>query len=198
METSRDEILRSLRAARSSPAPLPEVSDLGIRYPDAREQFAQSVTEVAGLCVFVGDRRRLNEELERLPEFAAAQKIVSLVPGVRRANVDLAAVADAHDLNDVDFCVLPGELGVAENGAVWVRQGGSPHRAAWFLAQHTALVLSGSAIVHNMHQAYERLEIGGPGFALFISGPSKTADIEQALVIGAQGPRSCTVLVIEE
>jgi L-lactate dehydrogenase complex protein LldG len=197
VHNNRDEILRSLRAAKPAPAPLPEVADIGIRYPDAREQFAMSVAEVAGRCMFVGSQDALNEELERLPEFAAARKILSLVPGVRKANVDLDAVADAHDLNDLDFCVLPGELGVAENGAVWIRERGSPHRAAWFLAQHTALVLSASAIVHNMHEAYERLAIGGPGFALFISGPSKTADIEQALVIGAQGPRSCAVLVIE-
>ncbi len=197
MDNNRDEILRSLRQVQPPSAPLPEVADIGIRYPDAREQFAKSVAEVAGRCVSVASRDLLDEELERLPEFAAARKILSLVPGVRRANVDLAAVADAHDLNDVDFCVLPGELGVAENGAVWVCERGSPHRAGWFLAQHTALVLPASAIVHNMHEAYARLEIGGPGFALFISGPSKTADIEQALVIGAQGPRSCTVLVIE-
>jgi L-lactate dehydrogenase complex protein LldG len=196
VETSRDEILRSLRIVQPPPPPLPDAGDIGIRYPDAREQFAKSVGEVAGRCVFISDRDRLNEELEQLPEFAAARKIVSLVPGVRRANVDLPSVADAHDLNDVDFCVLPGELGVAENGAVWVRERGTPHRASWFLAQHTALVLSASAIVHNMHEAYERLSIGGPGFALFISGPSKTADIEQALVIGAQGPRSCTVLLV--
>jgi L-lactate dehydrogenase complex protein LldG len=197
VETSREEILRSLRVVQPPPPPLPDASDIGIRYPDAKEQFAKSVGEVAGRCVFVANRERLDEELERLPEFAAARKIVSLVPGVRRANVDLAAVADPHDLNDVDFCVLPGELGVAENGAVWVCERGTPHRAAWFLAQHTALVLTASAIVHNMHDAYERISVGGPGFALFISGPSKTADIEQALVIGAQGPRSCTVLVVD-
>lgn len=197
MENSRDAILRSIRAAQRLPTPLPEAPDIGIRYPDARQQFAKSVIEVGGRCVFVGDRRRLNEELEAVPEYASARKIVSLVPGVRRANVDLPAVSDAHHLNDVDFCVVAGELGVAENGAVWVQEGSSPHRAVWFLAQHTALVLAASVIVDNMHQAYARLPIGGPGFAVFISGPSKTADIEQALVIGAQGPRSCTVLVVD-
>src|SRR5262249_42152029 len=113
-------------------------------------------------------------------------------------NVDLAAVGGVHDLKDVDFCGVPGGVGVAANGAGWGRQGSSAHRAAWVLAPDTALVLSRSAIVRNMHHAYERVEIGGPGLALCISGPSKTADIEQALVIGAQGPRSCTVLVIEE
>ena len=196
MSDSREEILRALRAALPPPAPLPDLGSIGIRYPHLREQFARSVAEVAGRCVFVPDNANINDELEHLPEYAAARKIVSLVPGVRRANVDLASVADGHSLADVDFCVLPGELGVAENGAVWVTERGVPHRAAWFLAQHVALVLPGSAIVSNLHEAYDRLAVGGAGFSIFISGPSKTADIEQALVIGAQGPRSCTVLVL--
>jgi L-lactate dehydrogenase complex protein LldG len=47
-----------------------------------------------------------------------------------------------------------------------------------------------------MHDAYARIVIPTPGFALWLSGPSKTADIEQALVIGAHGARSCTVLLV--
>jgi L-lactate dehydrogenase complex protein LldG len=197
MSGSRKEILRALRAVKPPPSPLPEVAELGIRYADVRAQFAKSVAEVAGRCVFVQNRAALNDELERLPELAAAQKIVSLLPGIRRANVDLASIAEGKQLNDVDVCVLPGELGVAENGAVWVRERGTPHRAVWFLAQHVVLVLPAAAIVSNMHEAYQRIDLGGRGFGIFISGPSKTADIEQALVIGAQGPRSCTVLLVE-
>ncbi len=195
MADSRRELLRDLRAAQPPPSPLPELGGIGLRYPDPRQQFASTVTEVGGRCVLLAPGTRLDDELARLPEYAAARKILSLVPGVERANVDLATVADGHELHDLDFCILAGELGVAENGAVWITERGSRYRAAWFLAQHVALVLPGSAIVDNLHQAYERLAVGGPGFAIFISGPSKTADIEQALVIGAQGPRSCTVLV---
>jgi len=195
MADSRREVLRDLRAAQLPPAPLPELSGLGLRYADPRQQFARSLTDVGGRCVLMAPGTPLGDELARLPEYTAARKILSLVPGVGRANVDLGTVADAHQLHDLDFCVLAGELGVAENGAVWITERGSRYRAAWFLAQHIALVLPAWKIVDNLHQAYERLSVGGPGFAIFISGPSKTADIEQALVIGAQGPRSCTVLV---
>jgi L-lactate dehydrogenase complex protein LldG len=96
----------------------------------------------------------------------------------------------------VDFAILPGKFGVAENGAVWVSDERVRHRVIYFLAQHLALVVPADQIVNNMHEAYEPLRFDGPGFGTFISGPSKTADIEQSLVIGAHGARSLTVLLM--
>ena len=145
---------------------------------------------MGGRCVLVASS--LQDELSRIPEFTSARRIVSLVPGVE-GNVDLTAVKDPHELNDVDFCVLPAEFGVAENGACWITDHGRANRAVCFLTQHLAIVVS--TLVHNLHEAYERIQMPGRGFAMFVSGPSKTADIEQALVIGAHGPRSCTVLL---
>jgi L-lactate dehydrogenase complex protein LldG len=58
------------------------------------------------------------------------------------------------------------------------------------------LVVDAREVVNDMHEAYARLEPREVGYGLFISGPSKTADIEQALVIGAQGARSCTVFLV--
>jgi len=192
--SARDSILSAIRAAATAPAPLPDVGRLdAVRYPDVRERFAKSVVEVGGRCIFV--ESSLEASLSTVPEYAAARKVVSLVPGVAKANVDLGAVADPHDLRDVDFCVLSAELGVAENGACWVVEHGGRNRAAAFLTQHLAIVVPGSALVHNLHEAYGRIRIPSPGFAMWLSGPSKTADIEQALVIGAHGARSCTVLV---
>jgi L-lactate dehydrogenase complex protein LldG len=192
--SARDDILTSLRAALPPPAPLPDVARLeAVRYPDIRERFAQSVVEVGGRCAFVTGP--LEDALRAIPEYAAALKVVSLVPGVAKANVDLAAVKDPHDLRDVDFCVLPAELGVAENGACWIVQHGGARRAAAYLTQHLAVVVRADALVHNLHEGYARISIPVPGFSMWLSGPSKTADIEQALVIGAHGARSCTVLV---
>ena len=73
-------------------------------------------------------------------------------------------------------------------------------RALPFIAQNLALVIRKKDVVVNMHAAYER--IGGMnleyGFATFIAGPSKTADIEQSLVLGAHGPKSMTVFLVDE
>lgn len=192
--SGRDEILKAVRAGAPAPAPLPDVTRLGaVRYPDLRERFAKSVVEVGGRCIFVDGS--LDGALASIPEYAAAQKVVSLVPGVPKANVDLARIGDPHQLADVDFCVLPAELGVAENGACWIVDHGGANRAVAYLTQHLAVVVPANALVHNLHEAYERIQLASPGFAMWLSGPSKTADIEQALVIGAHGARSCTVLV---
>jgi L-lactate dehydrogenase complex protein LldG len=47
-----------------------------------------------------------------------------------------------------------------------------------------------------MHQAYERLQGREYNFGVFIAGPSKTADIEQSLVLGAHGARTMTVFLV--
>ena len=100
-----------------------------------------------------------------------------------------------HTLAGLDVLVCPGELGVAENGAVWLGESGMGPRAAPFLTQHLVLVLDRSVIVPDMHAAYDTLDVAREGYGVFVAGPSKTADIEQALVIGAHGPRSLTVLL---
>jgi len=83
---------------------------------------------------------------------------------------------------------------VAENGAVWVPEKNMIHRALPFIAQHLVLVVPASRLVATMHDAYASIaELGGYG--VFIAGPSKTADIEQSLVVGAHGARSMTVVL---
>ena len=194
---ARDEILRALRAAAVPPEPLPDLSQLvAVRYPDVRERFAKSVVEVGGRCVALAEGHSLEAALLAVPEYAAARKVASLVPGVGRANVQVEAIRDPHELREVGFCVVSAELGVAENGACWIVHHGGANRAVLFLTQHLAVVVRGDALVHNLHEAYAVATIPSPGFALWLSGPSKTADIEQSLVIGAHGARSCTVFVV--
>jgi L-lactate dehydrogenase complex protein LldG len=98
-------------------------------------------------------------------------------------------------LADVDLAVLAAEFGIAENGSVWLPEANMLHRALPTVTQHLALVLDQRQLVATMHQAYARLPNGPGGYGLFIAGPSKTADIEQSLVIGAHGARSLVVLV---
>ena len=190
---ARDDILRALRAAQVPKLPLPDAGALpGIHYDDLRDRFAKAVVEAGGRCALVLEGT-VASALQQVPGYAEAHKIASLIPGI--GNLDLAAVQDPHELEDVDFCVLPADLGVAENGACWITDHGRANRAVCFLAQHLVIVVKTGALVHNLHEAYARLELPRRGFSMWLAGPSKTADIEQALVIGAHGARSCTVLV---
>ncbi|HUY93366.1 MAG TPA: LUD domain-containing protein [Pirellulales bacterium] len=195
--TSKVAILAAIRKHPLPPRPLPELNQAWIEYHDRPRQFAEMLESVGGHCRFVENRAAIDAALDEAPAYREAKKIVSLAEGIGRGNVDLNEIADPHDLEDLDFAILPGCFAVAENGAVWMTDMGVKHRAVAFIAQHLALVLPANEIVDNMHQAYQRLEFEQSGFGVFISGPSKTADIEQSLVIGAHGPRSLTVFCVQ-
>jgi L-lactate dehydrogenase complex protein LldG len=200
MSAAKDEILTAIRRSRPAACDVPRLDGAWTTYADRRQQFVDVLTAVGGRAFGVRDLTELNTQLRQLPAYTSAHKILSLVPGVGESNVDLAATRTPHELADLDLAVLPGRFAVAENGAVWVDDRGLPFRVAYFLCQHLVLVIPAAEIVDNLPAAYGRL-IGAfaePMFGAFISGPSKTADIEQTLVIGAHGPRSHTVFLVAE
>jgi len=104
----------------------------------------------------------------------------------------------ARDFSNSDIVVLNGQLGVAENGAVWIDEKYMRIRKLPFITSHLVLVLDKKNILADMHQAYDQIDLSKPGFGVFIAGPSKTADIEQSLVIGAHGPISHTILLLTQ
>jgi L-lactate dehydrogenase complex protein LldG len=192
---SKTGILQRIRRRTSAPAALPELDEAWITFPDRERQFAEVLASVGWTVLPVSDPSSLDAAIRALPCFVGAAKIIGTVPGVTVGNCDLDQVADPHELADVDVAIVSGEFAVAENGAVWVAAGQLKHRALCCIAQHLVLVVPRMQIVHTMHEAYQRLSFGGAGYGLFVSGPSKTADIEQSLVIGAHGARSLTVVL---
>lgn len=194
--TARDEILAALRRAAPPHSPLPDLAGLGMRFADPVQQFAEAVAAVGGACIRAPDRAAAHAALADLPVYRDAGQVISLVPTVGRSDVDLAAVPDPHDLEHLGLAILPGQIAVAENGAVWIDGAALAHRAVFVIAEHLVLVVDATDVVHDMHEAYARLESSLPRYGTFISGPSKTADIEQALVIGAHGARSLTVFLL--
>ena len=194
--SSRDEILSAVRKHLPEAMPLPDLNGPWIQYPDPIAQFASVLEMIGGRCVRVPNLEAINAELETLPVYVSAKQVISTIPGVGTPTLDVNTVADPHTLEDVDFAILPGQFAVAENAAVWVSDEAVKHRVIYFLCQHLSLVISAQDFVHNMHEAYARLNVGSSPFGGFIAGPSKTADIEQSLVIGAHGPRSMTIFVV--
>ncbi|MFO0896851.1 MAG: LUD domain-containing protein [Pirellulales bacterium] len=195
--SSKQDILARIRRHLPPAEPHPGTSGNWIRYANPEAQFIEVLTSVGGQAAVVPDPTKLREQVLGLSVFEAARRVVCRVPGLELPGSGLGDDADPHSLADVDVAVVAGEFAVAENGAVWAPRSHLGHQGLVFLAQFVVAVVPRRAIVHNMHEAYERLRFEGSGYGVFISGPSKTADIEQSLVIGAHGPRSLTVLLVD-
>lgn len=196
MTSGKQSILAAIRAVHRPDVPAPELTGQWIQYPDPLAQFRSVLEAIGARTHRVASNEAINDLLPGIPELAGARRAVSRVPGVGRANVDLDAVDDPHSLDGLDLAILPGEFGVAENGAIWVTSRGLRHRAIYIIAERLALVIPAREIVSNMHEAYDRVKLGEADWGAFLAGPSKTADIEQSLVIGAHGPRSLDVFCV--
>ncbi|MFP6676998.1 MAG: LUD domain-containing protein [Pirellulaceae bacterium] len=195
MNDSRSQILNSLRHRLPQSAPLPTMDESWIQFPDPIAQFRTAVVAVGGQTETC-KAADLADTVGRLTVFDESKRIVSTVDGIA-GNVDLQQVADPHDLEDVHLAIALGQFGVAENGAVWIDDHSLRHRVVLFIPQHVILVIPSRDVVHNMHEAYRRIDFAENHFGVFISGPSKTADIEQSLVIGAHGARSMHVVLVD-
>ncbi len=157
---------------------------------------------------------------------ARGQRVLSSLPELSAVTEAIPVGSDPHDLENVGLAILRGHFGVAENGAIWITEDQMGIRALPFITEHLALVISTTDLVDHMHAAYQRInkaeqspttrqqspttreEATTPtepriaqtasGFGTFIAGPSKTADIEQSLVLGAHGPMGMSVFLLQD
>jgi len=150
---------------------------------------------VGGQVIEVDSGRDINKLIKDL--YPDAKEIASNLPEITIATRNPDTVGRARDLNGTDVGVIRGMFGVAENGCIWIPQQ-MKEKAVCFISENLVILMPKSEIVNNMHEAYKRIEFDKEydGYGTFISGPSKTADIAQVLVMGAQAARSVTVLLI--
>lgn len=195
---SKSEILASVRKQAPPQVALPDLNERWITYPDRSAQFGEVLKFVGGAIDHITHRSQAEQKIQSLAAFQSAKQIVCTPSDIALGNLDLQSVSDPHQLAGVDLAIVDGQFGIAENAAVWVDGAMLKHRVLLFLAQHLVLLVDANTLCHNMHEAYHRLAFDSAGYGVFISGPSKTADIEQSLVIGAHGARSLTVILINQ
>ena len=210
--SAREEILKRLRANTRETYDKPDLSQLKpITYADPVAEFISKTTTTAGAKLI---EMKAGDDLAAIvrqiavggspsavggsPADTPAPIIASNLPDVK-ADVNPDTVSSAQELMKVDVGVVAGTIGVAENACVWIPQQ-TKEKAVNFAVQQLVIVLPRTAIVNNMHEAYTRIEASVVyfqeyKFGTFISGPSKTADIEGALVYGAQAARALTVIL---
>lgn len=191
----KEELLQKLRANTKVQYDMPAMDDLhGITYSDPYQQFAEMTKTVGGRIVEARKTDDLNQIIRNL--YPDAKVFACNLPYISIAQRNPDTVAEAQDLNGTDVGIVEGQLGVAENACIWVPQT-MKEKAVCFISEYLVIILDKQNVVNNMHEAYRRIEMDPRyNFGTFISGPSKTADIEQALVMGAQAARGVTVLVL--
>ena len=193
---SRESMLAAIRRNKPAANSLPAIPSFAEPEGNLITFFIEAVEKVGGNVLKGTKTTELAQQVARLhPE---AQHIWSAENTLLEGNMVIDEETSPLSLADVEVALIRGTLGVAENGAIWVPEASLPQRVIAFITQHLIIVLEEQRMVWNMHQAYQTLGTDLSGFGLFVSGPSKTADIEQSLVVGAHGPKSLTVCLIGE
>lgn len=185
--SSREKILASAKAHKPSFVELPTIPVFD--GDGSLERFKTVLQGIGGRAIEVEGKSACQDVIDT--HYSDLKNVASELV---KASVEIDANTDKYLLEQVDLAVIEGIIGVAENGTIWVPESNMINRALPFITQHLVLILDKTNVVANMHEAYKKLPSVG-SYGAFIAGPSKTADIEQALVIGAHGARSMMVIL---
>jgi len=190
--TSKELILKNIKDNNIvKEVKLPSYENFGLKFEDKFQTFSTMIESVGGKALLI-DKKDLDKTIKEL--YPDEKQIASNVEFCSVGNFDANSCEDVHELGDIDLAVVKGNFAVAENGAIWMKNKDNRHRALYFIAQNIIIIIDEKDILNNMHEAYEKISFDEKGYGVFISGPSKTADIEQSLVIGAHGPKSGYVI----
>lgn len=189
--TSREKILAAVTSSKPALVPLPFVdSTTIIQYDDLLLQFKTVLESIGGTVIVIESLSVIREQI--IKQTGEGSMVINTIKELNGIDSNLQYLS-ADVLAGVDFTYIKGSVAVAENGAVWLYESQMINRLLPFICQHLILVIDKENIVATMHQAYQQIDTDKEGFGVFIAGPSKTADIEQSLVIGAHGARSLIV-----
>jgi L-lactate dehydrogenase complex protein LldG len=147
------------------------------------DRFKESVESVAGHCVITTD---VADVLSRIIADLNAQRVASSDDP-----------PNAHDIFSYDVGVSTAQAAIAETGTLVLDSASERHRLVSLVPPVHIAVVNASAIVETLSDALTLLQKGkeiSPAIT-FITGPSRTADIELTLTIGVHGPQELYVIV---
>jgi L-lactate dehydrogenase complex protein LldG len=193
-QMSRESILAAIKNNKPTLVDLPTVDmNAVIQYADVVAQFKTVLESIGGIAIEINSLEDLKAEI--IQEKQAGNYIANTIPALGEVDINLETLT-ATELEAVHKSYVQAAIGIAENGSVWLYEHQMVNRLLPFICQHLVIVLEKKNIVATMHHAYQNIDAAKEGFGLFLAGPSKTADIEQSLVIGAHGARSLVVYLV--
>ena len=196
--SNKEDILKNYRPNIPERFEMPDLSDITpITYKEPLSQFIEMSKNVGGNIIEVKENQDINALVKEL--YPDAKEIASNLSEITIATRNPDTIENAQALNGTDVGIIRGMFGVAENGCIWIPQQ-MKEKAVCFISENIVILLRKSQIVNNMHEAYKQIAFDSKydGYGTFISGPSKTADIAQVLVMGAQAARSVTILLMPD
>ena len=209
---ARDEILSRLRH-RGQQVALPPPWTSRRSYDDLAEAFTTALTAVSGEIIRTPDLRAAVAALDALlSDLGAGPVVANGEPPLD--GLDLAAQLPAYDWLDLgqeqvgmdalrDFCatavagISGAEAALAETGSVVINSGLRQSRQATLLPPVHIALLPAARLTTDIFTWTAARQGDIPANVTLVSGPSKTADIEQTMAIGVHGPKRFIVLLYD-
>ena len=164
-----------------------------------RTEFRECASPEAAAQHLIGLAREHGWKRIALHTGKLADAVAASLPG----EIALLRIDSGYEKNALEACdagLTECESLIAQTGSVCVTSLSSGGRALSVLPPHHVVIASRAQLVPDLSAAYEHLaeKYGAqyPSFISFISGPSRTGDIERILVLGAHGPKKLTVLLL--
>jgi L-lactate dehydrogenase complex protein LldG len=207
--TAKERMLKKIRQAllqkRENPYPQLEDQPLYPAYEDSLAVlFAEQLTHVKGQFVFCEDELQLVEQLVLLAEKEKWNQIYVWEKAIQKVldSVGFPYMSTDEGFEGVQVGITGCEALIARTGSVLVHNANpSGRRLSVFPPVHVVIARS-SQLVLDLSDAFNQLEqkygTQHPSLISVITGPSRTADIEKTLVLGAHGPKSLYVFLIDD